>query len=111
VEQGIAPGVLPATRTGEGDVEVTRDLCNYPQKLVYQEVDVNPASSLRASRYIVAANEDRMVSTDNCDLLLFLLTSYWPSFLALPDCLPRSSFRATQKLQKLCHKVPILFRY
>jgi hypothetical protein len=115
VEQGIVPGVLPATRTGEGDVEVTRDLCNYPQKLVYQEGDVNPASSLRASRYIVAANKDPIVSTDKSARIVtcsyFYQKSYWPPFLALPAYLPRLFFRATQKLQKLCHKVPMLFRY
>jgi hypothetical protein len=61
LEQGIGPGVLPATRTGGGDAEVTRDLCTYPQKLVYQEGDVNPASSLRASTYIVAVNKDPIV--------------------------------------------------
>jgi feruloyl esterase len=45
VEQEIAPEVLRATKTGEDGVEVTRDLCRYPQKLVYQEGDVNLASS------------------------------------------------------------------
>lgn len=76
VEQGIAPGVLPATRTGEGDVEVTRDLCIYPQKLVYQEGDVNPASSLRASRYIVAANEDPIFSTGKSARIVTCSHSY-----------------------------------
>jgi hypothetical protein len=76
VEQGIAPGVLPATRTGGGDVEVTRDLCTYPQKLVYQEGDVNPASSLRASRCIVAANKDPIVSTDKSARIVTCSHSY-----------------------------------
>lgn len=76
VEQGIAPAVLPATRAGGGDVEVTRDLGTYPQKLVYQEGDVNLASSLRASRYIVAANKDPIVSTDKSARIVTCSHSY-----------------------------------
>ena len=76
VEQGIAPAVLPATRAGGGDVEVTRDLGTYPQKLVYQEGDVNLASSLRASRCIVAANKDPIVSTDKSARIVTCSHSY-----------------------------------
>jgi feruloyl esterase len=45
VEHGIAPEVLPAAATRADGVEVTRNLCRYPQKLVYQKGDINQASS------------------------------------------------------------------
>ena len=76
MEQGIAPGVLPATRTGGGDADATRGLYTYPQKLVYQEGDVNPASSLRASICIVAANKDPIVSTDKSARIVTCSHSY-----------------------------------
>jgi feruloyl esterase len=45
VENGTAPEVLPAVVTTPDNVEVSRSLCRYPKKLVYQDGDVNLASS------------------------------------------------------------------
>jgi feruloyl esterase len=45
VEKGNAPEVLAASSLNSDGVKVTRNLCRYPQKLVYQEGDVNQASS------------------------------------------------------------------
>ncbi|KAE9368805.1 feruloyl esterase [Stipitochalara longipes BDJ] len=49
VEEGRAPEVLPAKHVGEDGAEVTRDLCRYPKKLVYQGGDVNLASSFECA--------------------------------------------------------------
>ncbi|KAH8682071.1 feruloyl esterase [Xylariales sp. PMI_506] len=45
VEDGVAPEVLPAATVNSENVEITRNLCRYPQKLVYQGGDVNQADS------------------------------------------------------------------
>ncbi|KAH8895415.1 feruloyl esterase [Thozetella sp. PMI_491] len=47
VERGVAPETLHAsTLTSEG-IEMTRDLCTYPKKLVYLGGDVNLAASFK----------------------------------------------------------------
>jgi pimeloyl-ACP methyl ester carboxylesterase len=45
VEHEKAPEVLPATTIRSDGVRVSRYLCRYPQKLAYQQGDVNQASS------------------------------------------------------------------
>lgn len=45
VEKGTAPDVLPAVITTPENVEVSRNLCRYPKKLVYREGEVNLAGS------------------------------------------------------------------
>lgn len=49
VEEGKAPDVLPASVTNEEGVEITRNLCRFPNKLVYQKGDMNKASSFVCS--------------------------------------------------------------
>lgn len=50
VEKGEAPDVLPAAITNEDGVEITRNLCPYPKGLVYQEGDVNKATSFSCQK-------------------------------------------------------------
>lgn len=45
VENGTAPETLPAVTISPEKVEVSRNLCRYPKKLVYQEGPVSLASS------------------------------------------------------------------
>lgn len=45
VERGEAPDTLPAATTTADDVQLTRNLCRYPRKLVHKTGDVNKAES------------------------------------------------------------------
>ncbi len=46
VERGEAPDTLPATKVREDDgVDVSRNLCRYPKKLVYKGGDLHRADS------------------------------------------------------------------
>jgi hypothetical protein len=60
VEEGKAPEVLPASTTNEEGVEITRNLCRYPRTLVYQNGDVNKASSFSCSGKSSATAHDEL---------------------------------------------------
>lgn len=45
VEHGNAPDVLPASTNRPNGIDISRNLCRYPKKLVYQHGDVNKADS------------------------------------------------------------------
>lgn len=72
VENGTAPEVLAASSINSDGVKVTRDLCHYPQKLVYQEGDVNQASSFSCQQTI-DVNEDIGLKTRFRNLYRFRL--------------------------------------